>query len=347
MSSLRIIGIIVGSIGFFFSFRFFRGKKWNRETFLLLFSFSAIAVAISINPNIVNIVQRIMNFEQVEQGRILALLVSSTIVSWFFVIYLKNAFTKQKVQFDQLVRALSRGQDIVEIEKRLINADICILIPAFNESDNLKELLKQIPDSINEKKVEVLVVDDCSEDETYKTVLRYGFNVIQNPINRGGGAALRLGYDILISTGVDICVTMDADCQHNPEEISALVTPIIKNEADIVIGSRILGDFEKDNFIRFCGVRFFSFVVSSLTAIKITDPSSGFRAFNMKSVKRVPLYEDQYHTSEMIITAAKMGIPILEVPITILKRKHGKSKKGKNLKYGLYFAKTIIKSWWR
>jgi hypothetical protein len=80
---------------------------------------------------------------------------------------------------------------------------------------------------------------------------------------------------------------------------------------------------------------------------RITDPSSGFRAFKMDKIKGIDLYEDQYHTSELIIDAIKKGLRVKEVPITILKRKFGKSKKGKDLVYGLNFARIIIKTWWR
>jgi hypothetical protein len=80
---------------------------------------------------------------------------------------------------------------------------------------------------------------------------------------------------------------------------------------------------------------------------KITDPSSGFRAFRMAAMASIQLQEDQYHTSELIIEAVKKGLRIGEVPITILKRKFGKSKKGKDLAYGFHFARIIVKTWWR
>jgi glycosyltransferase involved in cell wall biosynthesis len=140
---------------------------------------------------------------------------------------------------------------------------------------------------------------------------------------------------------------MDADGQHNPEEIPNLLSPIIEDKHDIVIGSRILGGRERDSRLRLIGVYFFSFIINRLLGTKITDPASGFRAFKMNALKSIYLYEDQYHTSELIITAAKEGVRIGEVPITIHKRRFGKSKKGKNWKYGLHFSLTIIKSWWR
>ncbi|MGD8302292.1 MAG: hypothetical protein PVI55_07735, partial [Desulfobacterales bacterium] len=74
---------------------------------------------------------------------------------------------------------------------------------------------------------------------------------------------------------------------------------------------------------------------------------SGFRAFKIDKLKNIALHEDQYHTSELIIDAVKKGLRIKEVPITILKRKFGKSKKGKDLIYGFHFARIIVKTWWR
>ena len=104
---------------------------------------------------------------------------------------------------------------------------------------------------------------------------------------------------------------------------------------DFVIGSRILGSREKDNPLRISGVYFFGALISFLLGRKITDPSSGFRAAKLSSLDTIILSEDQYHTSEFIIEAVKKGVRVGEVPITILKRKHGKSKKARDFFYAL------------
>ena len=80
---------------------------------------------------------------------------------------------------------------------------------------------------------------------------------------------------------------------------------------------------------------------------KLTDCSSGFRAFNVHKMSSLNLREDQFQTAEVIVEAVKKGLRIGEVPITIVERRHGTSKKGRDIKYGLFFAKTILKSWWR
>lgn len=346
MSNLRIFGILIGLFGLYLSFRMFRGRREKRYNFLFLLLFNVTLLSISINPSLVNIIEGMLNMEETERGRIIALMICSNIFLWFIIIYFQGSIVKQRIQFDQLIRSISLEKS-PKIVKKLTNTDIVVLIPAYNESRNLRELAKKFPEKILGKKLMVLVVDDGSDDDTYSIARENGFVCVKNPINRGGGAALRLGYDILKQGGVDICVTMDADGQHDPKEIITLVEPLIEDRSDIVIGSRIIGNREKDNPLRLAGVYFFSFIINHLLATRITDPSSGFRAFKLNIFDSIQLLEDQYHTSELIIIASKKGLRIIEVPITILKRKHGMSKKGKDWIYAFHFAKTIIKSWWR
>lgn len=347
ISNLRIFGILVGSISFILGFFMIRGHRWNRFNFVLVIIFSMSLIAVSINPNIVNILRRMLNLEQTERGRIMALLIYSNIILWLFIFYLKNALDTQKLQFDKLVRSIGAEKHL-DLHRRIFNeVEIAIVLPAYNEANNLRELLPKIPRKIAGRHVGILVVDDGSEDDTFDVAFKAGVPVVKNVIKRGGGAALRLGYDILAKEGVKICVTMDADCQHKPEDIEKLVNPIIENRYDFVIGSRILGGWERDSKLKNIGLWLFGLAINKLLGTQITDPSSGFRAFNMNCLKKISLYEDQYHTSELIITAVKEKLRIGEVPITILKRKYGKSKKGRTWKYGLNFAKVIIKTWWR
>jgi glycosyltransferase involved in cell wall biosynthesis len=311
----------------------------------LFFSiFNLSLIAITINPNAVNFLRDLLSLQKYQYGRILALLIVTNVILMFFSLYTASKLENLRMQFDQLIRKLGVG--FFETASKNLKP-IMIVIPAYNEAENLRYLLPMIPAKIGITEVGVLLVDDGSEDETRQVVNEHNQLIVSNPINRGGGAALRLGYDILKSSDAAICVTMDADGQHQPEDIEALVSPIINDEYDVVIGSRILGSREKDNPIRIAGVHLFSAIISSLLGKRITDPSSGFRAFKMDKMKTIDLYEDQYHTSELIIESVKKGLRVKEVPITILKRKFGKSKKGKNLIYGLHFAKTIIKTWWR
>lgn len=348
MSTLRIFGCLIGIIGLVATFLVYRGARWNKSNFIFLALLNISLISITINPNILNVLRDALSLQTAYRGRIIALLIVSNIFLLFYIFFTKLKIDNIHLQFDRLVRSLG-SKDLdqnVELVKCIKPA--MILIPAYNEEENLTSLLPLIPRQIDGVEIGVLVVDDGSHDDTYVAVTAIpGICVVKNLINRGGGAALRLGYDILQKAGVDYCVTMDADGQHRPDDIKNVLLPIIENRFDCVIGSRILGDREKANWLRITGVYFFGRIVSTLLGKKITDPSSGFRAFRMEAMASIQLQEDQYHTSELIIEAVRKGLRIGEVPITILRRKFGKSKKGKDLAYGFHFAKIIIKTWWR
>jgi hypothetical protein len=347
MSTLRLLGLIIGVLSLLLTFSVYRGPRWKKGNFILLGIFSISLILVSLNPDVLNIVAGILKLEQRQRGRIIAILIGSNLILWFFLFYIKTKLDEFAYQFDLLVRKLGQEDAEEEIGTKASDKQIIVVIPAHNESRNLREILPRIPDQIENQKVGVLVVDDGSLDGTASLVKSMGHLCVRNKIKRGGGAALRSAFDLLNLTDANIIVTMDGDGQHLPEEIDKLVIPIIQDKYDIVIGSRILGTREEDKKSRFFGILFFNAVIRLLLGIKITDCSSGFRAFKKDLLDKVLLQEDQYHTSELLIDAAKKNMRIGEIPVTILRRKYGKSKKGGDLKYGLHFAKTIFKTWWR
>lgn len=347
ISGLRIAGLIVGLLGLYVTFTIYRGPRWKRKNFLFFGLFSVCLITVSVNPDVLNLAAEMLKLEQKQRGRILALLIGSNIILWFLLLYSNAKLDEYGYQFDLLIRKL--GQEEIEdiLKKEIAHKEIMVIIPAFNEADNLKELLQRVPDTIKGKNVGVLVVDDGSVDNTREVVIQAGHLVVQNKINRGQGAAARLGYDVLLRNNIQIGVTMDADNQHLPEEIEKLVTPILNNEYDLVIGSRILGESFKSSLMRDTGINLFTKAINFATGVRLTDCSSGFRAFNVNRISSLNLREDQFQTAEVIVEAVKKSLRIGEVPITIVQRKHGASKKGRDFKYGLFFAKTILKSWWR
>jgi hypothetical protein len=347
ISSLRIAGLIIGLIGFYITFTIYRGPRWKRKNFVISGLFSLGLVVVSVNPEVLNLIANILQLKMEQRGRILALLIGSNIVLWFLFVYYKTRQDEYRYQFDLLIRKL--GHEAIEdlLKREIADKEIMIIIPAYNEAENLKELLKRISDKIKGRNVGVLVVDDGSSDNTKDVVLQAGYLVAQNKINRGQGAASRLGYDVLLRNNIHIGVTMDADNQHLPEEIEKLVTPILNNEYDLVIGSRILGESYKSTLLRDTGINLFTKIINFVTGMKLTDCSSGFKAFNVSKISSLNLREDQFQSAEVIVEAAKKGLRIGEVPITIVERQYGTSKKGRDLTYGLFFAKTVLKSWWR
>jgi len=283
MSNLRIAVCVIGIVGLLATFIFFRGPKWNRLNFILFSLFNLALIVVTINPASVNFLRDLLSLHSAQRGRIIALLVVSCIFLVFHSLYTKSKVENLRLQFDRLIRSMGlvAMEKAIEIKDRL--KPIVLVIPAYNEAENLRFLLKIIPDKINNKEVGVLVVDDGSDDETKKVVREYQHMLVSNPINRGGGAALRLGYDILKKAKAEICVTMDADGQHQPEDIEKLVRPIINNEADFVIGSRIIGKREKDSFFRLTGIYAFSLMISILMGI--TDEKGKLFPFRHENIR--------------------------------------------------------------
>lgn len=349
MEYLVFIRVISGLVGIFFtfwSFLQFRKRFIKRYEFLFLIFLGMGLLIVAIYPDSINIVASMMALDNREYGRIIALLIISNMLLWVFLVSQRSKDAVKSIQFDLLVRRLAMEQFFERDDFKTIK-EITVIIPALNEADNLDHILPKIPESITGHNLGVLVVDDGSVDNTVNVVKKHRYSVVSNPINRGGGAALRLGYDIVMASGAKIIVTMDADGQHLPEEIERLVSPIFKGDLDIVVGSRVLGQREKDSIFRWVGIHIFNFVINLLAGTRITDCSNGFRAFRMDSLKKVLLLQDQFHTAELLIDAARKGLRIGEVPVTLLRRHSGISKKGGDFSYGVNFSKAIIKSWFR
>ena len=167
------------------------------------------------------------------------------------------------------------------------------------------------------------------------------------PINLGGGQALQVGFAAARRLGARVVVTMDADGQHRFEDLPAVVGPVLEGRAQVVVGSRHLGESVGHQRVRAIGLWVFNLVLSLLTGRRITDCSSGFRAFDAASLAGLRLVQDRHHTAELLIEAARARLRILEVPITIVPRLHGETRKGTNWRYGMRFARTVMTSWLR
>ena len=224
---------------------------------------------------------------------------------------------------------------------------IGILIPAYNEADNVGTVLERMPAEVCGIPTAVLVVDDGSRDGTDEVAREHGATVARHVINRGGGAALRTGYRLLSDSEARIVVTLDADGQHLPEEMPRLVQPVLDGEVAMAHGSRVLGEAEQNTFSRELGIVFFNRLVSLITRTKVTDCSNGYRAVRADVLPQLVLRQEQFHTSEFLIEAIKRGIPAKEVPVTVVSRLSGHSKKPAVVRYGMGFANAIVRTWLR
>lgn len=224
---------------------------------------------------------------------------------------------------------------------------LAIVIAAYNEEGAIGPVIDALPQTVHELGVAKIVVSDGSADGTVKEADAAGALVCDVPVNRGQGAALRLGYRLAREGGAKYIVTTDADGQYNPAEIPDLLAPILAGEADFVSGSRTRGSEETKDPVRKLGVRVFALTISVLTGQRITDPSFGLRAMRAEVTGAVQLEQPQYQAAELLIGVMAHGYKVTERPATIHKRKVGHSKKGHNALYGLYFAGVIGGTWWR
>ncbi|HEY1698672.1 MAG TPA: glycosyltransferase family 2 protein [Trebonia sp.] len=236
---------------------------------------------------------------------------------------------------------------------------VALVIAAYNEEGAVGPVIETLPRTICGLRAEVIVVADGCIDATAKEAHEAGAIVCDVEVNRGQGAALRLGYRIAREGGAQYIVTTDADGQYNPADIPAMLQPILDGKADFVTGSRRLGSQETSDPIRTAGSLFFASLVSLLTGQRITDTSFGMRAMKAEATGAVQLEQPQYQSSELLIGVITHGYRVLEVPATIHKRKVGESKKGSNplyhlhipgvnnLFYGSRFMRVVLGTWWR
>src|SRR6201996_8721451 len=238
-------------------------------------------------------------------------------------------------------------------------APIALVIAAYNEEGAVGPVVQNLPAEVCGLKTETIVVADGCADATAKESDAAGALVADVPVNRGQGAALRLGYRIAREGGAAYIVTTDADGPYNPAEMQAVLAPLGGGEADFVTGSRRLGSQETKDMIRRAGVRFFAGTISLLTGQKISDTTFGLRAMRSEVTGAVQLSQPQYQASELLIGVITHGYKVAEVPATIHRRRVGESKKGQNplyklhipgvnnFVYGLRFARVAYGTYWR
>ncbi|MEM4218362.1 MAG: glycosyltransferase family 2 protein [Candidatus Methanomethylicaceae archaeon] len=188
-------------------------------------------------------------------------------------------------------------------------------IPAYNEERNIASVLLKTMKYVDK----VIVCDDGSLDMTGNIAERLGAEVIKHERNMGYGAALRSLFKRSAELDPDVMVTIDADSQHNPEDIKRLADPVLKGEADIVIGSRLL--IEGNNGMpkyRKIGVEAITKLAKAASYEGLTDAQSGFRAYSRRAVKLIlPTEQGMGASTEILLKAKRVGLTIKEIPINI------------------------------
>jgi glycosyltransferase involved in cell wall biosynthesis len=218
---------------------------------------------------------------------------------------------------------------------------ILIVVPAFNEEENIEKVIKSINDA--SAAYDIVVIDDCSTDRTREKAESLGVTVISLPINLGIGGAVQTGFMYAHYNRYDVAVQVDGDGQHDPEFVKYLIQPIQRGDADVVIGSRFIN---KTGFqsrrMRRMGIKLFQFLNNLLLKQNITDSTSGFRAYNTKAIARVQeTYPRDYPEPEALFFLKRRGFRIKEVPVEMSVRGGGTSSIS-GLKSVYYMVKVTI-----
>jgi polyprenyl-phospho-N-acetylgalactosaminyl synthase len=165
----------------------------------------------------------------------------------------------------------------------------------------------------------VVIVDDCSDDDTGAQALKAGAAVLRHPINLGQGAALQTGIRYALSRGAGYIVTFDADGQHRPEDIRVLLDTQVKTGADVVLGSRFLGHTENIPRLRRMILQLAIVYMHITSGVKLTDAHNGLRLLTRRAAERIRITQDRMaHASEIIDQIGALELTVVEAPVTIV-----------------------------
>lgn len=199
------------------------------------------------------------------------------------------------------------------------------IIPAYNEKQSIiftvEDIKKNAPD------FDYVIINDCSTDNTMDICKYNGYNVLNLPINLGIGGAVQTGYLYAYNYGYDIAVQFDGDGQHKAEYLGKMVDCLLENELDMVIGSRFIDNTGfQSTFMRRLGIKFFTVLIKLLTGKIITDPTSGMRMCNKKTIEMFANeYPRDFPEPESTMRLIRHKRKIAEIPVEMRDRQGGVS----------------------
>ncbi len=215
---------------------------------------------------------------------------------------------------------------------------IIAVIPCLNESAYIGDVVGKAVKHVDR----VLVVDDGSSDNTTEVARQAGADVIRHERRRGAGAATRTGILAALKDGADIVVTLDGDGQHDADEIPCLIAPVLRGEADLIVGSRFFRPTTGMPQYRNLGIDIITWLYNVGARQKISDSQSCFRAHSRKFLETIEITRDDFGFSvEVLIKARRKGLKIVEVPASCYY--HDESSTLDPITHGLGVAWSVIK----
>jgi glycosyltransferase involved in cell wall biosynthesis len=217
------------------------------------------------------------------------------------------------------------------------------IVPALNEEGSIARVIAEI--RANDPELRIVVVDDGSADRTAEAARAAGATVLRLPFNLGIGGAVQTGLRFAHENRFEFAVRVDGDGQHDAAQLATVIEPVLRDEADIVVGSRYLGlggEGYRSTAPRRLGIRILASTVSLLTRQRITDPTSGFQALNRRAIALFAAdYPHDYPEVEALVLLARHRLRLREVPIEMRPRAAGRSSI-RALSSAYYMVKVLL-----
>lgn len=205
---------------------------------------------------------------------------------------------------------------------------IAVVIPAYNEEESIATVVATV-NSVSTPEVIMIpvVVNDCSKDKTKNILAQLNCIALNLPINLGIGGAVQTGIKYAFDNGFDYAVQIDGDGQHPAQRIPDLMLELRKNKWDVVIGSRFINNEGfQSTLLRRTGIMYFQWLLKLITGERVTDPTSGMRLMNRKTMELLyDYYPDEYPEPEALIIYNRSGLKFGEMPVQMIERQGGQS----------------------